>query len=60
MLEREDYENDKPIEVAYDEFAANYKDMFKTLTPTAVKFIFSEGWKAHKHYIDVKYGDDGK
>ena len=33
MLEKEDYENDKPIEVAYDEFSKKYRNflMLQTL-----------------------------
>ncbi len=60
MLEKEDYENDKPIEVAYDEFSNKYKELFDVANAAVIRFVFSEGWKAHKNYIDVCYGDDGK
>ena len=37
-----------------------YKELFDVANAAVIRFVFSEGWKAHKNYIDVCYGDDGK
>lgn len=60
MLEKDDYQNDKPIEVAYDDFSLKNKELYNVVNAALVRFIFAEGWKAHKHYIEMCFGDDGK
>ena len=59
-LDKNDYENDKPVEVAYDDFKYHHKDLWNLINPVLIHYIFSEGWKASVHYRQVMLEDDGK